>query len=277
MTRPVEPGFTASQARVFREKFRACREALRATNADIGTALDKYAAKHAKALGGRGDGTRAVTSALARARVKLTHRTARRLVVGLFLSEPARQSEHEPKCFKREKGGFNELADLLYGFGAWRDARRELPVFIPLDVADKFAEWLAAAAVEHGNGIGDGKRAVLARALRQSLRAQAPLMARSWCDVALKTRVARKPGAPDVIEGLAQIGFGDRSIPPGRESSSFGPELAVLHRERPELTQGMILPQTSGEDRKRMADALKKTIAAAQSNVVIRLRKRSKS
>ncbi len=245
MGRPLSSGLTDTQRARFQSLFRSQRVLLGASNVAIGAGIDAYP------LAGDVDGLTIVQNALSPSR-KLTYRQARIAVVGLFLSKPGRRSEIErdrvraATLFAREKGAFNTLAELLYASGAWADPRTELPVFVPLDVADKLAKRLVAAAVQRGLRSSETKRDTLADKLSQSLHDLAPQMARSWCDFVLRTRVARKtPQAFDFVEELARVGFADCYIAPGREASAFGPEFEVLHRERPCLTAGMAMPRQS--------------------------------
>jgi hypothetical protein len=264
MSRRVESGFNQNQAARFRKEFRRWCDAYGATNDAVGQGLDALDERddEADAASAKVAGTKEVANAMMTAR-KLTHRQARRLVVGLFLSESGRQSELRAKvlkkkddqraraisdaalaCFERERAGLGELVGLLAKFRALRLARApELPVFVAPEHVDKLANRLAEAAMRV---VGKRNRLAVASELGKCLRESAPAMARAWCDATRQPELLRAARlglteAGRVTENLTKAIFREAYIYQG-EVPSLSPEFDVLDRERPELTQSLDIP-----------------------------------
>jgi len=245
--RPTEPGFTAKQASSFRKAFRAWCDFYSSTNEDIGKALDVH--ENLRGRWSEGAGPKAVANAMLKTR-KLTHTTARRLLVGLFLSEPARRSESPSRSnqersfrFKNEHSGFCELVGLLIKFGALPLTRLPaLRAFIPPVEINRLANDLSAEAVAHVPGISAKMQATLARVLRRYLNLNAPAMASAWCEDVERTSLVRIAGAEILIAVLARAAFGKAYVYPS-QAPWWGPEFDLLSRERPKLrTEVLLIP-----------------------------------
>lgn len=238
MSRLPEPALTDEQARLFRKKFRDWRKFYGATNENIGAAIDRYSDD----LGARGDGTRAVTSALAGSRTRLTHRAVRRLFVALLLSRPARawwKKLHRMDgllCDPIYEGGMSLLSYL----GAISFVRPPaVPVFLPLAAVDELARKCTFALFRRsrlGTEVKERKARLLARALRE----EAPEMTRAWCDAAQKSiRTSRESFYLHLrayIEALAQEAMGLSYIGPA-QAPPMDRELVLLDRVRPSLSR----------------------------------------
>jgi hypothetical protein len=238
-----EPVFTSRQAERCRRAFRGWRSFFRATNAKVGEALDAH-----PALRGRwseGEGPKAVANSMVTGR-KLTHRMARRLIVGLLLTDAARGSERAPgkelaRClFDVERKVLGDATALLVELGALPGERMyAVPAFVPPDAIAPLARDLAADA-SRIVGIGARTRDRLRRAMCASLRSSAPAMARAWCD-GVQTKLMQNAEMTHLIEDLAEATFGTDYIHPA-QMPAWGPEFAVLDRERPLLMQFIEIP-----------------------------------
>jgi hypothetical protein len=200
--RRLEPGFSDREGERFRNSFRRWREEYGAINADIGAALGH----HKELRGGgaaEGTGARVVVNALNGSR-KLTHEKARRLVVALFLAEPARRSERaidEESAEQREERahhqhleytGYRELVGLLITLGAISGKSPALPVFIGPASADALAQEVSAFIVGNANGIGKPRQPAIRGALLRFFRQKGHQMARAWTDRALQLPTVRE-------------------------------------------------------------------------------------
>lgn len=233
--RPASPGFTQAQARKFRSIFRKECVSIGVSNTNVGRAIEDYE------LVGRADGLTVLQNALSPAR-KLTHRTARILVAGLFLAAERFEKRLErlgdefvriidgaiDLRFEKQKLALVTLGGAMYAYHAW-DPDPAIPAFIPLEAIDHLAGRLAP------------KRPGLKKALSQKLRADAPAMARAWCERLRRTPI--KGSTPQIIdfierlERLVRAEFPSPQIEPYGLLFSLGSEFEVLRRERPDLTQ----------------------------------------
>lgn len=233
------PGFNRKQADRFRNAFRRSCAVYGTTNADVGEALDGLLGRT------EGSGPKTVANAMLRDR-KLTHSLARRLVVALFLSKPARHSDPEIAAAM-----LGQLVGLLNELGALRLFRPpSLPVFVATEHADELAKQLAEAATRV-HGVGTRRGPAVARALGEYIRARAAAMARAWCDAVQQPALldAARLGlaeAERVTESLAKAIFRESYVYQG-EGPGWGPEFEVLDRERPELMQGLAIPVCGGD------------------------------
>ncbi len=226
MSRPREPGMTASQAARFRKSFRRWVSYFGETNATVGDALDAY--PELQGNRNEGGGSKAVANAMMTDR-RLTHQMARRCAVALFLTA-SRERDLED-----ESVALNELASILVNCGALRVKRdKEIPALIPPNSIDALARRLAFAPVT-GSGIGEKTRKPLYDAIRQCLREYAPAMARSWGDATRQHPIVRREQAEHVVEILTEDAFRDSYLYPSM-GPWWGKEFDLLSRERgPEL------------------------------------------
>jgi len=216
---------TKTQATRFRRAFRRWALLFGETNSTIGDALDAYV--DLRGDRGEGGGAKVVANAMMTNR-KLTHRTARRCVVALFLA-PSRERDAE-----HEYAALDDLASVLVNSGALPVVRAlDIPAFIPLNSVDTLARRLAYAPLR-GSGIGAKTRKPLYDALRKSLRQHAASMGRAWGDATVKHPMVKSEKAGHLVEILLEDAFQDSYLYPST-GPGWGREFDLLSRERPEL------------------------------------------
>ncbi|MHB8703423.1 MAG: hypothetical protein ACYC8W_04665 [Candidatus Tyrphobacter sp.] len=246
MSRKPEDGLSQRKAERFRKAFRGYCNAYGATNADVGNALDTHAA-----LRGRWaeeEAPKAVANAMLTMR-KLTHRMVRRLVVALLLSEPALDSMEKLAVDPVP----DEAIDLLSELGALdRDNAPYPAAFILPRACSALARNLAESGAQAA-GIRK-RRDELAKGIAKRLLDDVVPMTRAFCD-ALEHAKAKQ--ASTVNDSLALTLFGDAYTLSRIAPSAWGPEFALLCRERPELALrfGIVVESSdmSEETRKRLS------------------------
>lgn len=265
MARPFEPGFSARQAKRFRTAFHRCCAYYGATQADVGNALNDAIENDRlrfRTLWGNFDGIKFVANAMVKSR-RLTHRVARRLVIGLLLSKPAIAESDRVAAV----GGTDPVPDqaesLLVELGARRlDRPAELPIFLAPRAAEKFAKWIGREAAKEV-GVASTLRGRLERGLSKRLRDEAPRMVRAWSDIVLD---AYRQGFESIsprelrafIESLSQSLLREAYIYPTQLSAD--PEFAEFSKARPDLIFFEVSERAANRNRSLVAVRQKRTI-----------------
>ena len=215
--RPASPGFTSVEASTFRRIFRSQCSNVGASHGDIGRAIDEYG------LADNADGVTVVQNALAPAR-KLTHRTARIIVAGLFLAESVRMTQP----LERQQLALTTLGGAMYAYRAW-GPDPAIPAFIPLDAIDALASRLS-----------DGRPA-LRKLLSRRLHAEASTFARAWCEHVRRTPITRTTSQIIAfIELSEELVRNEYGLDSSERIFTLGPEFDTLNHERPDLTRDFL-------------------------------------